>query len=120
MGAEEGRLAMKLVQVFLAKMARRPEGDIQSPGRMTLGEQEHVVLLEHRVMQGQEDLQCREIAADMADLALVVHAQQASASCLYDVRKLLHESLSPARHVFQAPNAVTRLVGSDGDMFRRI
>ena len=59
--------------------AERPERDVEAPGRVPLREHELVVRPEDVVVQDQHQVEAREVAADVADAALVVHPEQPQA-----------------------------------------
>ena len=76
MAAEPRAVLVKLPQIVFPELPERPQGDIVRAGRVPLGEYELVRRLQHAVVEGEHQVEAREIAADVADPTLVMHPQQ--------------------------------------------
>ena len=78
MPAEARAILVKRAQVLLAQLAKRPERHVKSARGMPLGQHELVARPEDPMVQHQEQVKAREIAADMPDSTLIMHSEESS------------------------------------------
>src|SRR5207249_10603616 len=81
--AEAGAVLGELLEVVVGQQPERPQGGVERPRRVPLGEHERIVIAHDAVVQAHHDVERGEIAADMADAALKVHPQQAEPRVTY-------------------------------------
>ena len=67
---------MKRAQILLGQLAERPERDIVGSGGVPLRKDELIRWKQNAVVQGQQEVKAREIASDMPDPTLIMHAQK--------------------------------------------
>ena len=65
-------------ELVLPEEADRPQRDVEGARGVSLGEHEHVVLPQRGRVKIEHGIKCGEIAADVADPGLVMHAQKAT------------------------------------------
>ena len=59
MAAQAGGVFVELLEVFFTKAADRPEGDIQRPGGVALGQNEYILLRQNVVIKPQQQIEGR-------------------------------------------------------------
>src|ERR1700691_1583825 len=79
---------MKGAKVVITEDTGGPQRDIQSPCRMTLGKDEDVIGFQDLMMQADEQIEGRQVAADMAHTALKMHLKQPSLCSPHKIRKV--------------------------------
>ena len=100
---EQRAVGVKGRELLVAEQSETPQGDVERPGRMPLGENEGIGRLHHVMMQRHQGIERREIAAEMADAALVVHAQEAPPRPPHEVRQFCEIERGRAQRAHSSP-----------------
>jgi hypothetical protein len=73
---EQGAFLVKGLEVFVGQKPLGPEGDVESASSVAFGEHELVRFGEPAMVQDHQGVQARQIAAEVADFRVKVHAQE--------------------------------------------
>ena len=76
MTAEPRAILVERAQILVGQLAKRPERDIVGPGGVPLRKDELIRWKQNAVVQDQQEVKAREIASDMPDSTLIMHAQK--------------------------------------------